>query len=155
MYLTSAEGTILKYPQTATRRSQYSSDSIEFASSRPTFRRLRKLAQLAVRGLSHPYRCATRKQRPETWVRTTEFFLPMVVPPGSAVSRTARPRARSCAASRRSCVVLPEPSIPSNVIKRLRAAIANSHRKRAIAGNKQTANYGIIHEIHQLFHWQM
>jgi hypothetical protein len=38
-------------------------------------------------------------------------------PPGSRVSATSRPSARSVSARRRACVDLPEPSMPSKVMK--------------------------------------
>src|SRR5262245_52603348 len=41
-------------------------------------------------------------------------------PPGSRVVTTSRPRARSRAARRSTCVLLPAPSPPSNVMKRFR-----------------------------------
>src|SRR5215472_319672 len=45
------------------------------------------------------------------------IWRPISVPPGSAVSTTARPRSRSAWARSRICVVLPQPSKPSNVMK--------------------------------------
>jgi hypothetical protein len=46
----------------------------------------------------------------------SRIFSPRAVPPGSRVSRTCRPSARSRSARRRTCVDLPEPSTPSNVM---------------------------------------
>src|SRR5271157_3642078 len=53
------------------------------------------------------------------------IFMPMGVPPGSAVSSTVRPRARRRVARRCIWVVLPEPSMPSKVMKRPRVAMGS------------------------------
>ena len=45
---------------------------------------------------------------------------PSAVPPGSRVSRTSIPLARSAEAVAVNCVLLPLPSMPSNVMKRPR-----------------------------------
>jgi hypothetical protein len=47
---------------------------------------------------------------------TLRIFSPVSVPPGSRVSTTLCPAARTTAASFRSCVLLPVPSSPSNVM---------------------------------------
>lgn len=44
------------------------------------------------------------------------IFSPVAVPPGSLVVTNSRPCSRSLAASRSSCVLLPHPSRPSNVM---------------------------------------
>src|SRR5262245_62130526 len=41
----------------------------------------------------------------------------MTVPPGSRVTTCCTPLPRRCSASMRTCVVFPDPSIPSNVMK--------------------------------------
>ena len=48
---------------------------------------------------------------------TRRIFSPVAVPPGSRVSTTLCPALRSAAASARTCVLLPVPSSPSNVMK--------------------------------------
>src|SRR5579884_3976190 len=52
--------------------------------------------------------------------RMRRICWPMRPPPGSAVSKTARPWRRRRSASRRNCVDLPLPSKPSNVMNRPR-----------------------------------
>ena len=48
------------------------------------------------------------------------IFSPVAVPPGSRVTVTEKPSARSTFASFSSCVLLPQPSRPSKVMKRPR-----------------------------------
>src|SRR2546428_4372852 len=52
------------------------------------------------------------------WRRTSRIRSASGVPPGSRVSRTSRPRARSVSASRAAWADLPTPSPPSNETKR-------------------------------------
>src|SRR4029450_12350760 len=46
----------------------------------------------------------------------SRIFSPKAVPPGSRVVRTSRPSSRKSSETRRTCVDLPDPSTPSNVM---------------------------------------
>src|SRR5436190_17832580 len=61
------------------------------------------------------------------------IFIAIGGPPGSTVSMTVRPMPRRRAASRRIWVVLPEPSMPSKVMKRPRCFTGREYSSVAVA----------------------
>src|SRR4051812_32026184 len=77
---------------------------------------------------------------------TARIFSPIGVPPGSRVTMTSRPLARSDWASFSSCVVLPQPSRPSKVMNRPRGELTDSSYPKG-----GQANFGAVSATHILY----